>query len=60
MRSRTYSMRAFRYCWIIKGGREFLREPTMNKLTTIFATTASAAPEGFNSFDGSACYCVDA
>ncbi len=42
----------------------------MNKLTTIFAaivltlsigfaTTASAAPEGFNSFDGSsACYCV--
>ncbi len=43
----------------------------MTKLTTIvtamaltlsigFATTASAAPEGFNSFDGSsACYCVD-
>ncbi len=42
----------------------------MTKLTTIiaaialtlsigFATTASAAPEGFNNFDGSsACYCM--
>ncbi len=29
-------------------------------LTLSIATTASAAPEGFNSFDGSsACYCVD-
>ncbi len=42
----------------------------MTKLTTIIAamaltlsigsaTTDSAAPEGFNNFDGSACYCVD-
>ncbi len=42
----------------------------MTKLTTIvaaialtrsvgFAATASAAPEGFNNFDSSACYCVD-
>ncbi len=42
----------------------------MTKLTTIiaaialtlsisFATTATAAPEGFNNFDGSACYCMD-
>ncbi len=42
----------------------------MTKLTTIiaavaltlsigFATTASAAPEGFNNFDGGACYCMD-
>ncbi len=42
----------------------------MTKLTTIFAaialnvsigfaSTASAASEGFNNFDGSACYCVD-
>ncbi len=43
----------------------------MTKLTTTiaaialtlsigFATTASAAPEGFNNFDGSsACYCMD-
>ncbi len=43
----------------------------MTKLTTIFAaialtlsvgfaTTASAAPEGLNNFDGSsACYCMD-
>lgn len=42
----------------------------MTKLITIFtallltlsigfAGTASAAPEGFNNFDGSACYCID-
>jgi hypothetical protein len=47
-----------------------MREPIMTKLTTIvaaiavtlsigFASTASAAPEGFNNFDGSACYCMD-
>jgi hypothetical protein len=45
-------------------------EPIMTKLTTIvtaipltlsvgFASTASAAPEGFNNFDGNACYCMD-
>ncbi|WP_363347392.1 hypothetical protein [Methylocystis echinoides] len=24
-----------------------------------FASAASAAPEGFNNFDGGACYCMD-
>jgi formate/nitrite transporter FocA (FNT family) len=50
--------------------KENQQEPIMTKLNAIlaaialtlsigFATTASAAPEGFNNFDGSACYCVD-
>jgi hypothetical protein len=69
VRRRIYMRGCASYRQIIET-RTAPREMTMTKLITIFAaialtlsigltSSASAAPEGFNNFDGSACYCMD-